>query len=128
MARCKAEALFDELYQLLKAWHVNDELSPSDRRLLQAAIRRWKKIECPDGERHCLPRQCLFADPIDWVEYYDYPDLAALIDRLQPWRLPKRIPRSRKSMDMWRTERWARQPGDYRPQRDELGRASHGNV
>ncbi len=111
--RCDNELLYDDIETLLK--RVSDEVELNDEQdaQLREAISQWQNTLCPEDGKYCRPGNCSFRDPVQWAEFFGYPDLYSLVDRLDPRMKIKGIPRLY-AMDPLDVP-GARRPGHYNP-------------
>ena len=111
MNYCETILFFQEIHDLLKLISDKKFMSLKEKLRIKELLDLWDEIECP--ESGCIPENCPYAMPIDWVEFHGYLNLHDLIEHLDQTKKIDFIPR-RKSVEPLKAK-WARRNGHYNP-------------
>jgi len=111
--KCNAEVIFTDLHDLFKK--ISDEKLKSikDKEKLIKLLDQYWEIECPE-DNQWTPRTCLYAKPINWIEFHGYTCMADLIKRYDYEENGIIDLKNHKTIDPLKAH-WACRNGHYNP-------------
>lgn len=111
---CDAEKLYPKIEELIKKLCDNERLTKREDETLRASLDEYWQIECPFEGKFCLPNQCPFATPQNWIEYEGYTSLADLLWYFEYEEIENLEVKEKRFIDPMDAH-WARRCGHYNP-------------